>query len=213
MTTDYIEEEEFRDFVKDGSTLDAAAIKASITTASRSIDQTCKRRFWLDDTPRDVLFTTNSIWALEFVDGDGQQWDLATTDGLAVAVDLSGTGTYSTTLTLNTHFMLSPVNQSRYGQPWPYTSLQVLSNGGGTLPLSYPGYPETVKITGTWGWPTVPDAVRFATKLAANRYFGRGSTRYGTAGFDASGYAMRIRQDPDIMALLEPFMDHSAMIA
>jgi hypothetical protein len=214
--TDYISPDEFKDFVKDNTTLDQATVATAITVASRTVEQMTNRPtngYAAAGTTTAHYFSPHSSWELCLED-DGIQWEFGTTTGLTVKTDNDGDGVYETTLTLNTHFFCEPINQARYGvSGWPYDSIHLLTASSTAWPTRRPGYRPPVEVTANWGWTTTPEPVKFAVRLAANRYYGRGDSRYGTSGFDASGFQMRIRTDPDILALLSPFTPASRSVA
>jgi hypothetical protein len=74
-----------------------------------------------------------------------------------IAVDQALDGTYSTTFATSAWAVLEPYNAAIYGKP--YTSLRLLSVGSPTL-TTWPTYERAVRITGTWGWPAVPEVIR-----------------------------------------------------
>jgi hypothetical protein len=62
-----------------------------------------------------------------------------------------------------------------------------------------------VEVTGTFGWATVPTAVKQATILLAMRQFKRYDSPLGIAGFSDLG-AVTVRSvDPDVEKLIAPF--------
>jgi len=68
------------------------------------------------------------------------------------------------------------------------------------------GQEATVQVVGTFGWPSVPFAVKQACILLSLRQFKRYDSPLGVAGFGEMG-AMRVsRLDPDVQALLSPFV-------
>jgi hypothetical protein len=68
------------------------------------------------------------------------------------------------------------------------------------------GNKASVEVQGVFGWSSVPTAVKQATILLAMRQFKRYDSPLGVAGFGDIG-AIRVgRTDPDVQALLAPFM-------
>jgi hypothetical protein len=62
-----------------------------------------------------------------------------------------------------------------------------------------------VQVTGTWGWSSVPVAIKQATILLAMRQFKRYDSPLGVAGFGDLG-AIRVgKLDPDVDALVMPY--------
>ena len=64
----------------------------------------------------------------------------------------------------------------------------------------------TVRVTGTWGWTSVPVAVKQATVIQAARIFKRNDSPLGVAGFGDMG-VIRVgsQLDPDVRQLVEVY--------
>ena len=79
-------------------------LELALNAASRQIDGYCGgRRFWQDSTVvTRQFFADDSLTCM--VD------DISTTTGLVVAVDNDDDGTFETTLTINTDFIVLPLN-------------------------------------------------------------------------------------------------------
>jgi hypothetical protein len=76
--------------------------------------------------------------------------------------------------------------------------------GGQTFPLLTTPSFETVQVTTTWGWATVPDDVNQACILLAMRQFARLNAALGVVGF--ADMAITVRAvDPDVRDLLAPY--------
>lgn len=65
---------------------------------------------------------------------------------------------------------------------------------------------EVVDVTGTWGWPVVPEPVTQACLMLVARLAKRQHSPEGVAGFGEFG-VVRVtnRLDPDIAAMLQPY--------
>lgn len=63
-----------------------------------------------------------------------------------------------------------------------------------------------VRVTGTWGWSSVPTAIKAATIIQASRIFKRNDSPLGVAGFGDMG-VMRVSSqlDPDVRQLVESY--------
>lgn len=175
--------------------LDAALIEKAISAASRAIDRYCGRRFWRDSVPVARVFDVCDPCRLT-VD------DIATTAGLAVAVDSGNDGTFSTSWT-NADFQLRPLNADANGGA--YAWWEIVTVGGRYFPPSRLGRPS-VRVTATWGWSSVPDEVSSATILKATSLFKRRDAPFGVAGFTDFGAVRITKQDPDVINLLAPFI-------
>lgn len=62
-----------------------------------------------------------------------------------------------------------------------------------------------VTVAGTWGWPVVPDEVKFAALILASRLFKRKDSPEGVLGFSEFGTVRLSPQDRDAVALVSPY--------
>ena len=134
------------------------------------------------------------------------RWDFVLTDPIvtvtALATDINGDGTYSQTWSSN-DYVLAPRNASLDSRP--YTEIDVSPFSGGTL--NFPtGYLE-VKVTGTFGWPSVPAAVKQAALIQAGAIWSSRTAPFGVIGSEALGGVMRMSSalHPEARVLLEPY--------
>lgn len=128
--------------------------------------------------------------------------DFHTTDGLIVKTDEGDDGTYESTLTLNTDYIVEPINGREDGIAVPYRRIRATSW------LFAPSHTfPNVQVTAAWGWASVPDPVKQATLVKAARLFKRKNSPEGVLGGFADFGAVRItnREDPDVMMLLAPY--------
>ena len=181
-----------------GETFADADGAAAVEAASRAVDGYCERRFYADSDANQIRYyqaRNSNCLAIH---------DLVTLT--AIAVDTSGDQTFSTTWTQNTHFVLDPLNAAADGKP--YTRINVMPLGGSYFPYYYP---RSVKITGKWGWPTVPAPIVDATSILATRILKRRrEAPFGIVSFGDE--AVRIaRTDPDLALLLAPYVRSSPL--
>lgn len=171
-------------------------ISRALTAASRGIDGLCGRRFWLDTDATSVrYYSPDDSCSLDIDD-----IVVVTT----VETDAGGDGTFEQTWTVNTDYVLEPLNAASDGKP--YECLRRHPAGAYYLPTAYP---RTVKITGQFGWSAVPPEIKEATIILASKLMRR--TREAPFGVISigldSGSAMRIaRTDPDVMFLVGDYM-------
>ena len=166
--------------------------RAACSAASRAIDNACDRRFYPDVDANQIRYYEPISSRMVALD------DLVTLT--TFATDWTDTGTY-TTLTLNTDFVLEPTNAAADGWPWTRAVPGLFSQ-------SFPyGYPRSVKVTGKFGWASVPSPVSQAATLMAARLMKRArEAPLGTIGFGIDGNVVRVpRLDPDVEALLAPY--------
>lgn len=166
-------------------------LAAVVTSASRSIDKMCGRRFWLDETakarkinPRDKVV----------YDCDGARLlvaDIGSLDDLLVEV---GSGSSWTDVTSS----VEPVEPELEG--WPYTSLLRWSWSWSLSPR------QRVRVTARWGWPAVPDEISQAALIQASRLFKRKDSPEGVMGSADWGVIRVSRTDPDVAALISPYV-------
>jgi hypothetical protein len=171
---------------------DDLAIEAAILAASRMIDDYTGRFFYKDGTalaPVVRYFTPQDWWTCA-ID------DIVTIT--QVATDDNFDQLYTTVWSAS-DYMVEPINNPRRG--WPYT--RILAIGAYIFPSQLP---QTLKITGIWGWSSVPYEIQMACKLQASRLFIRKQSPFGVAGsVDTGTVRLSSRLDPDVEALVRPF--------
>ena len=196
----YLELDQLKATLTMGSTnLADADLTLAIGAASRAVDSTTGRRFWLDTGTANVRYYTpaSSRGPLE-ID------DLVTLT--SVAVDRTGTGTFSETWVSGTDFVLEPFNNPSEQPARPYEKIRPRRLSGQYFPACVE---QSVKVTGQFGWSSVPDDVAAATGILAAKLLLRSRTApFGIVmpgGID-SGVAMHIaRTDPDVYSLLRNY--------
>jgi hypothetical protein len=101
-----------------------------------------------------------------------------------------------------TDYQLEPVNSRADGLYSPYTGIRAVN----TYTWPVVDYQALVRITGTWGWASVPTAVKQACVIQSSRIFKRLDSPLGVAGFGDMG-AIRVGRylDPDVEQLLMPY--------
>ena len=171
-------------------TPDTAEIEAVIGAVSRTIDDYCGRFFY--STPGTVLFTAEDYLVAK-LPGD---WSAIT----SITIDETNSGTPSVVLSASTDYR--PIKNLDF-EGWPYTSIQITTYGGHSLPV---GITEGVKIIGTRGWSSVPAAVSQAALLQSVRVHARRAVPFGVAGSPEGGIIRLLsRLDPDVELMLRPY--------
>lgn len=210
MADTYLDEDGYRAAIHDGSALDTDVIERCLNAASREVDKDTGRFFYADDTATAHTFAAESYKCCELTNS-GMSWDIYTATDLVVKTDTNGDGTYDATWTINTDFILEPVNQAKYGiRGWPYESIRAV--GSRQFPVASHDQPYPVQVTAKWGWAEIPEGIAQATLLMANAMYKRPDAPFGVAGFDGFG-AVRVRSDPLYLAAIEPFTRVSRMVA
>lgn len=179
LETDYVALADLKAWLRIGDTTDDAELALAITTASRDIDQFANRRFGRDDVATTRWYTATAAGPVEV-------HDIATTGGLAVTFD-------GTTVTLDGEYRLAPYNAAADGEP--YTRLELVN--GSRFPTTARG----VAVTAVFGWPAIPDAVRFATRVQAGTLLKGGrDSPLGVAGSPEFGNELRLSTGLHAMA-------------
>ena len=170
-------------------------IEKAIESASRSIDRMTNRRFWADATATARQYRATDFYRL-FVD------DISSTTGLLVKTDTGGDGTFETTLTFNTDYILDPINAPQ--QERPFT---VVTMVGTTLFPSPINLRPGIQVTAKFGWynGTPPDDVEEACLILSTDLVKRASSVGGVLGLSELG---AIRMSPlgrDVQAMVRPY--------
>lgn len=170
-------------------------LNSALASASRSIDQATGRRFWLDAEPVQRVFNPRGRIVCD-VDGETLLVDdIANTTGLVVE-----TGPTGGPWTAVTGYETTPDNAIADGRP-----ITGLLRPGSVWGWSA-GSTTRVRVTAQFGWPAVPDDITEATYIQASRLYKRKDSPEGIIGSAEWGVRNLSRRDPDVWALIEPFM-------
>jgi hypothetical protein len=185
-----------------GDSFADSEISLALTTASRAIDRCTDRRFWADPDATQVrYYSTRRPRRIIEID------DLI--EFTALDTDNTNDGTFETSWTRNTDFVLEPLNAQAEDEP--YTTIHIIARSSLILPCG----PRTIRVTGKFGWAAVPPQVKEATIVLASKLTRRvREAPFGivTAGID-EGAAMRIaRNDPDVAFLIGPLTRHHVLV-
>ena len=179
---------ELKSWVGISDATDDGVIASVLDAASRQIDEDCGRVF-CQSAAGTVRYYTATNGGLLLID------DCVSLS--AVATDADGDRTYETTWAA-TDYDLLPENASTDGAPFDQ-----LATAPGGLYVFPAGVRRGVKLTGTWGWPRVPDRVRQACLIRAAWLFKRKDSPLGTTGSAELGIMRVGRWDPDYDRLIE----------
>jgi hypothetical protein len=178
-----------------GDTLDDALFETAIESASRDIDAYTERVFYSTSATR--VYIPQDIYLVETDD------IISVT---SIKTDTNGNGTFDTTWTTS-DYQLEPLNGIVGGITTPFT--RVRSIGGYLWPVYEPrnvnANQASVQIVGTFGFSSVPTAIKQATILAALRAYKRYESPTGVLGFSDIGVVRVGRLDPDVQRLIEPY--------
>jgi hypothetical protein len=170
--------------------IDDALLETAIESASRMIDGFTARTFSNAGTAVRNFAATDEINLI--IDDAITVTQVASTDEVG--------GTY--TIWDVTDYQLEPINSRSDGLYMPFTGIRAVND------YLWPvvDYQALVRITGTWGFPAVPIAVKQATIIQSSRLYKRLDSPLGVAGFGDMG-AIRVSRflDADVEQLLMPF--------
>jgi len=172
--------------------VDDALLENSVNAASRMIDQYCNRYFYSGSAGEIRYYKANDGFTC-WIDDAISVTELKTssTDPLI----------YDTTWAAE-DYQLLPANRIANGAYYPITGLSATDN------YLFPVWADIalVKVTGQFGWSSVPDSIKFATIIQASRLFKRLESPLGVAGVSDIGI-MRVGAniDGDVAQLINPF--------
>jgi hypothetical protein len=163
------------------------AIDNAIAAADAEIDQITGRTFVVPSGATAKTFIPYDDYTV-YCD------DIAQTTGLIVKTDTGLDGTYDTTLTITTDYVLT-------GNSAPYRLIRRVD--GDTWPRDRYGRP-TVEVTAFFGYGmAVPDQIAQCSLVIAARLYQRRSSPLGfQAGGVDVGFVRISRTDPEVIALL-----------
>ena len=204
--TQYVDKADLKTYLGLSGTAQDTNIDNAINGASRQIDKFCDRRFWQDETVQVKYYNpTNDFYLI--VD------DISTTTGLIVQLDTTDDGTYDTTLTLDTDYILKPINPqihkiSDTTYYYPQNELHIIATRSSERfdPLII----KNVKITAKFGWSKVPEAISQACLIQATRLFKRKDTPFNVMGNEQTGTIELFNKfDVDARELIKPYKLHT----
>lgn len=169
-----------------------ALLTDALATSSRLIEHHCSRQFNTAGSASARVYYPDSSCHVEVA-------DFSTTAGLVVKYSTSDDAVYNVTLTA-AQYQLLPLNGVVDGESgWPYNVIvtQSLVLPRGTLRPS-------VEVTANWGWAAVPGPIKQACIYLAEQTYKLKGAPFGVAGFDQFG-PVRVRDNPLVMAMLEPY--------
>ena len=109
-------------------------------------------------------------------------------------------GVFDVTWT-STDYQLEPLNGVVSGGPTPSTLIRAI--GDYAFPTAMGE--ATVQVEGTFGFSSVPTAIKQATVILGSRIFKRNDAPLGVTGFGDLGVIRVGRVDPDVEAMVSPW--------
>ena len=173
-------------------TIDDVLLENSINSASRMIDQYCNRYFYSTAAGEVRYFKALDAFNC-WIDDCQVITEVRTAQSNPITFNQ---------LWSSTDFQTIPANTYANGAYQPITGLIAIFN------YFFPTWQESnlVKVTGTWGWATIPEPIKFATIIQASRLYKRLESPLGVAGISDIGI-MRVGKglDGDVQQLVEPY--------
>lgn len=172
-------------------TIDDALLEMAVESASRLIDAYCARSFYNAGTAVRYFAAAND-YVTNIDDA------IAITQ---VASDSSADGVFDIIWQAD-DYQLEPLNGRVDGLEWPYNAIRAV--GDYTFPVW--NSEGLVKVTGTWGFASIPMAVRQATIIQSSRIFKRLDSPLGVLSSPDLGF-IRVgsRLDPDVAQLVDGY--------
>lgn len=191
---DYITEDELKDYARIGDDVDDVQVALAITSASRAVDDHCRRQFGKVAAPELRTYTARPDYSKA---ARGRTYWVADVDDFHTSVGLVvNVGT-----DVNTTHVLSPRNAQQEGRPWTRIHFTADSE---FLP---DGTADQLGIVAPWGWASVPATIRNATLLQGSRFLVRRNAPFGIAGSPELGNELRLlsKVDPDVALMLRKY--------
>jgi hypothetical protein len=170
--------------------IDDSLLETAIESASRMIDGFTARTFSNAGTATRNFAATDDL-------------NLIIDDAISIS-EVASTDEIGDTYTVwkVTDYQLEPLNSRSDGLYMPYTGIRAVND------YAWPVVDQQAlcRITGVWGWASVPTAIRQATVIQSSRLFKRLDSPLGIAGFGDMG-AIRVNRylDSDVEQLAMPY--------
>ena len=203
-----LEEFKSRNSIPASSTTDDYEIGMAIQVASGWINRYCGTHFYQVQEAR--TYPISDIYFLhidQIVPGSITEF----------LIDYDGDGVFETSWTEGVNYQVyregDTYNANYAGLNRPFDYVKVILGtpvsvaGGAFFPFVWPfTHDDRVKITGTWGWNSVPPEVTQACLIMATQLFKEKDSPWGMAGVGDLG-VVRTSQSPFLVELLRPFIN------
>jgi hypothetical protein len=190
---------EFKAAVGITDNTDDAALQAVLDATDTLIDLYCDRKTGFGTATETRYYTAEDY---EYVLTD----DLVSITTLQTDDDANGT--YETTWTAGTDYVLAPVNAALDG--FPYTEIDTSVSWPRNFPKDvYIG----VKVTGVFGFPSVPAAVKQAEIIQANAVWSSRTAPFSVIGSADLGGILRMSRalHAEAALILEPYRKRNGL--
>lgn len=197
----YVTLAELKSYLRISDLTDDAELDLIRETASRAIDQATNRQFGQVDVAEERFYTAcfdtrRRRWVVQIE-------DVQDTTGLLIDLDNANDGTFSTNLPA-AEVQLHPFNSAEKDEPFERF---IVRHDASAFPVRGEGL---VRVTALFGWSAIPDTIKAATLLQANRFNERRNAPFGVAGSPDTGSEVRLlaRADPDVKVMVKHFTRH-----
>jgi len=190
---------EFKAAVGITDTADDGALQSVLDATDTLIDLYCDRKTGFGTATETRYYTAEDY---EYVLTD----DLVSVTTLQTDDDANGT--YETTWTVGTDYVLAPVNAALDG--FPYTEIDTSVSWPRNFPKDvYIG----VKVVGVFGFPSVPAAVKQAEIIQAGAVWNSRTAPFGVIGSADLGGILRMSRalHPEAALILEPYRKRNGL--
>jgi hypothetical protein len=181
-------------------TQDDDDLQDAILVASRAVDGDCQRHFYKVTEARTL--EPSDPYRLRL----GAFMDLVSVTTLKT--DATGDGTFETTWAAGDYQLLCQDGTPNTGagpEPRPYQRIKAVGTRTFPLPPWVGGTRSNlVEVTGTWGWPAVPDRIRRAARMMATEQFALRDVKFGAVGMGDLGI-IRVRENPKYQRLINDY--------
>lgn len=203
MSTDYATTAQLASELGIHDSDDNTELALAISAASRQIDGWLGRRIYQDTSVATREFYAASSICVDLLEqpDEGPSTEISTTTGLIVKIDDDGDGTFETTLTISTDFLLMPRNAAADNRG--FSEILLVDNYNFPRPSNGRA---GVQVTAKFGWPAVPDDVEKACLVQAAQLFKSKDAVFGAVALgDSQAMFMRASLNASAKALLAPF--------
>ena len=184
---------EFKAAVGITDTTDDSALQSVLDATDTLIDLYCDRKTGFGTATETRYYTA-------------EDWEYVLTDDLVsvttLQTDDDANGTYETTWTSGTDYVLAPRNAALDG--FPYTEIDTSV----TWPRNFPKDVYLgVRVVGVFGFPSVPAAVKQAEIIQAGAVWNSRTAPFGVIGSADLGGILRMSRalHPEAALILEPY--------
>jgi len=192
ITNGYASLSQVKAALRIADTVDDSLLEMAIESASRAIDGHAGRYFYSSGTATRYYAADDSFIT---------QVDDISSPTITLETSSGGDGIFDVTWAVG-DYQLEPLNGNVDGLAVPYTRIRAVEN------YLFPVEAEQalVKVTGVFGWASVPIAITQACIIQSSRIFKRLDSPLGVAGFGDMG-AVRVSRylDPDVEQLVAPY--------